>query len=177
MGRSRFRITNPKYPHYITCTFVEWFPLFSKQSIATICLNSLNYLHENEKLSIYGWVFMENHAHFILRSPDISHAIWQFKSFTGRSIIDTLKQDNQRRILTDLHEAKLPGKHSQTYQVWKEGSHPFMIYSRKMMNQKLEYIHNNPVKRGYVDKGEEWRYSSKRCYLGKDGLLPVCTEW
>jgi len=45
------------------------------------------------------------------------------------------------------------------------------------MRQKVEYIHHNPVKRGYVDNAEHWRYSSARNYLGKPGLLEVCREW
>ena len=46
-----------------------------------------------------------------------------------------------------------------------------------MLLEKLEYIHDNPVKRGYVDKPEHWRYSSARNYLGGDALIPVYTEW
>jgi hypothetical protein len=52
-----------------------------------------------------------------------------------------------------------------------------MIISREMMVQKIEYIHANPVKRGYVDTPEHWRYSSARNYLGGIGLLDVCMEW
>lgn len=46
-----------------------------------------------------------------------------------------------------------------------------------MMRQKIEYIHNNPVKRGYVDKPTDWRYSSARNYAGMEGLIPVTTKW
>jgi putative transposase len=46
-----------------------------------------------------------------------------------------------------------------------------------MMQQKIEYIHQNPVKRGYVDQAEHWRYSSARDYLGGRGLLPVDKSW
>jgi hypothetical protein len=41
------------------------------------------------------------------------------------------------------------------------------------MIQKMDYIHQNPVKRGYVDRLEDWRYSSARNYLGLKGLIPV----
>ncbi|EJK2116875.1 hypothetical protein NK428_003823 [Vibrio navarrensis] len=46
-----------------------------------------------------------------------------------------------------------------------------------MMRQKIEYIHQNPVKRGYVDEAAHWRYSSVRDYLGQQGLLEVCKQW
>ncbi|MEX0721109.1 MAG: hypothetical protein WD059_10605 [Balneolaceae bacterium] len=42
-----------------------------------------------------------------------------------------------------------------------------------MVNQKIEYIHHNPVKRGYVDRPVHWRYSSARDYLGGDGLISI----
>jgi len=51
------------------------------------------------------------------------------------------------------------------------------IQNEKMMRQKIEYIHRNPVKLGYVDKAEHWRYSSARNYQGMDGLLEVCKQW
>jgi len=55
--------------------------------------------------------------------------------------------------------------------------HPELIQGEDMMRQKIEYIHHNPVKRGYVDEAELWRYSSARDYLGEKGLLKVCRQW
>jgi hypothetical protein len=62
-------------------------------------------------------------------------------------------------------------------QIWQEGVHPQLIQNEIMMRQKVEYIHNNPVKRGYVDDPLHWRYSSARNYAGLPGLLEVCKEW
>jgi len=59
----------------------------------------------------------------------------------------------------------------------QEGSHPELIQGEKMMRQKLEYMHYNPVKRGYVDDPAHWRYSSARNYAGQDSLLKICMEW
>jgi len=55
--------------------------------------------------------------------------------------------------------------------------HPEWIQNEEMMRQKIEYIHRNPVERGYVDQAEHWRYSSARNYQGMDGLLEVCKQW
>jgi len=51
------------------------------------------------------------------------------------------------------------------------------VVLEKMMRQKIDYIHLNPVKRGYVDEAEHWRYSSAKNYLGRQGLLEVCRQW
>lgn len=68
-------------------------------------------------------------------------------------------------------------KKDRDYQFWQEGFHPEQIYSEEMMRQKIEYIHYNPVRRGYIDGPEHWRYSSVRSYTGKTGLIDVCTDW
>ena len=68
-------------------------------------------------------------------------------------------------------------KQETVYQVWEEGNHPQRIDSEAVMRQKLAYIHYNPVKRGYMDRPEHWRYSSARHYLGQAGLIEVVTRW
>jgi hypothetical protein len=72
---------------------------------------------------------------------------------------------------------KLQHKRDRPYQFWQEGVHPERIYDAGMMKQKIDYIHYNPVKRGYVEEPEHWRYSSARDYAGRLGLLPVNREW
>ena len=74
------------------------------------------------------------------------------------------------------HE-KDPRKTDRSYQFWQEGNQPKQIAGDEMMRQKLEYIHYNPVKRGYVDDPLHWRYSSARNYAGLPTLLDVMTDW
>ncbi|MCI0361698.1 MAG: hypothetical protein L0211_24705 [Planctomycetaceae bacterium] len=61
--------------------------------------------------------------------------------------------------------------------MWQEGSHPEQIQGEAMMLQKLEYMHNNPLERGYVDDALHWRHSSARNYAGQRGLIDVVTDW
>ena len=79
-------------------------------------------------------------------------------------------------LLKELKLAKLHHKKESDYQLWQEGNHPEEIYSEKMLIQKIEYIHNNPVRGGYVEEAKHWRYSSARNYEGREGLLEVCTD-
>ena len=69
--------------------------------------------------------------------------------------------------------AKYAHKRDREYQFWQEGSHAEMVFSEAVMREKLDYIHQNPVKRGYVDVPEHWRYSSARDYAGQTGLMEV----
>jgi REP element-mobilizing transposase RayT len=115
--------------------------------------------------------------HFVAQSKDLPRDVKRFKSYTARSIIDYLKQKNVATLLKQLDYYKKSHKVGSEFQLWQERSHPCQIESEKMMREKLEYIHSNPVKRGYVDRPEHWRYSSARNYLGEEGLIEVCTEW
>lgn len=172
MGRSRYHVLGNQ-PHFLTCTVVNWIPLFSKVEVAEIILNSLNFLQSQQRLTLYGYVIMENHLHVIASAASLSKEIGDFKSFTARSIIDLLKKNNANYILNQLEFYKLKHKKKQDHQVWQEGFHPQAILSEEIFRQKLDYIHNNPVRRGYIDEPAHWRYSSYRNYMGQQGLLQV----
>ncbi len=81
------------------------------------------------------------------------------------------------RFQSNWHFIKNAHKDDRAYQFWQEGNHPEWIQNEEMMRQKVAYIHENPVKRGYVDLPEHWRYSNARNYLGQAGLIDVCTQW
>ena len=176
MARSRYKILNNQYPYYLTSTTVEWLPLFTDPEVVQIILDSLRFLQKEKRLLIYSYVIMENHLHLIASSQDLSKEMGDFKSFTARRIVDLYKKYHPQ-LLMKLAIFKKPFKDDRDYQLWQEGFHPEEIQSEEMMRQKIEYIHYNPVRRGYIDEPEHWRYSSARDYAGEKGLIDVCTEW
>ena len=173
MGRSRYKFVEGKKPHFVTCTTVGWVPLFGSPAIVKILFDSLRYLQKENRLTIYAYVVMENHTHFIASSDQLSKEIGDFKSYTARQTVDFLKKKNASNVLRQLKFFKSRHKVDREYQVWQEGSHPKVIQSEETMLQKIEYIHNNPVKRGFVDNPTHWRYSSARNYFGLEGLLEI----
>jgi REP element-mobilizing transposase RayT len=59
-------------------------------------------------------------------------------------------------------------------QVWREGYHPEAIFTQKFFRQKLDYLHDNPVRKGFVDTPEHWLYSSARQYVNGDvGMMEI----
>jgi len=173
MGRSRYKVLGSQ-PHFLTCSTIEWLPIFSKPELVEIVLNSLQFLQTQQRLTLHSYVIMENHLHLIASAENLSKEMGNFKSFTARSLVDWLQEHQPQSYWLDrLESAKLRHKTGQRYQLWQEGFHPQMIVSEEMLLQKLEYIHQNPVKRGYVDDSAHWRYSSCRNYMGKPGLLEV----
>jgi putative transposase len=177
MARSRYRFGEQHYPHFMTQTIVAWLPVFSQPDMVNIVLESWRFLQRERNIVVLGWVILENHLHWIGAGHELGKCVGQFKSFTARMIIKSLEEKGAKTLLQELRYFKLRHKVDQTHQFWQEGSHPQMIQSEQMMWQKLEYIHNNPLRRGYVDDPVHWRYSSARDYAGQSGLLDVCVDW
>ena len=173
MGRSRYAITEPDKPHFLTCTVVEWLHVFTRPEVVQILLDCWSHQREHEGLRLYGYVILENHLHFIAQAERLDKCVSSFKSFTARRIIDHLQAHRVEHLLTRLRSAKLAHKVDREYQFWQEGVHAEMVFSDVMMREKLDYIHANPVKRGYVEVAEHWRYSSARDYAGSGGLIGI----
>lgn len=60
-----------------------------------------------------------------------------------------------------------------SHQFWIHDSHPIHLYANEVMQQKIDYIHNNPVRAGFVDEPQHWKYSSSRDYFGVKGILDL----
>jgi len=157
MGRSRYRIADVTQPHFITCTVLHWIPVFTLPETVSIIFDSLRYL-QKEGLKIYAYVILENHLHLVVQSELLDTDIAQFKSYVATKILLYLKQKGVKTILDQLKFYKKAHKTDRASPFWPEGVHPGLIQNTVMMKQKIEYVHNNPVKRGYVDQAEHWRY-------------------
>ncbi len=177
MGRSRYKICEVDKPHFITLTILHWIPIFTRQETVQVVINSFKYLQQNDNLKIFAYIILENHLHAIVKSNDLSETVKRFKSYTAKEIIKFLKQNRIKTILDQLAFYKKTHKTATSYQLWQEGMHAKLIKSDRIMKEVVEYIHNNPVKRGYVDKPEHWRYSSARDYKGILGHLDIEKVW
>ncbi len=172
MARNRYIITEPGKPHFLTCTVVEWLPVFTRPQAVQILLDCWQYQREHG-LKLYGYVILENHCHFIAESDNLGKSVSSFKSYTARRIIDYLQKKRVTMLLSRLQAAKKQHKRDRQYQFWQEGSHPVLISGSDVMRQKLDYIHANPIRRGYVERPEHWRYSSAGYYFTGKGLLEI----
>jgi REP element-mobilizing transposase RayT len=173
MGRSRYVILEPDKPHFLTCTVVEWLPVFTRPDAVQILLDSWSHQRRHDGLRLYGYVILENHLHFVAQAPRLDKCVSSFKSFTAAQLIELLKIRKAERLLGRMRFAKCTYKRDREYQFWQEGFHAEMVISEAVMREKLDYIHQNPVKRGYVDEPGHWRYSSARNDAGRKGLVEV----
>ena len=176
MGKDRYEFGDMSRPHFLTCTVLNWLPVFMRPAAADAVVDSLRYLSENG-VTIYAWVLMENHLHLVAQGARLDKDIMVFKSYTARQITALLEKSGEKEWLRQFASCQDRQRKERQYQLWQIGSHPVCIHGWDMMRSRAEYVHNNPVRRGYVDKAEDWRYSSARDYAGGKGLLKVCREW
>jgi len=166
----------PHSAHFITSTVVEWLPVFTSCACCDILVQSLQFCREYKGLQVHAWVIMPNHFHAVVSAPELSSVIADMKKFTARRILEQLKTEGRDWLLNQLSYFRAAHK-STEHQVWQEGVHPQAIVDDAMMLQKIEYLHNNPVRAGYVASPEHWRYSSAHEWL--PGAIPVmaCDPW
>ena len=91
------------------------------------------------------------------------------------TLASRLRGDNPQESRKELflHQFNYYGKKSKynENQFWKHDSHPFYLYSNELIQQKVNYIHNNPVEAGFVTDPIEWKYSSARNYGNNDHTI------
>ncbi|MFT6334534.1 MAG: REP element-mobilizing transposase RayT [Halioglobus sp.] len=174
------KIVNQNHMHFITPTVVGWLDIFSRKVYRDIIIDSLKYCQKEKGLVVYAYVIMTNHLHLVVSAKDgfvLSDIIRDFKKFTAKAIIrhiNTHNIESRREWMMRIfkYHAKF-NKRNTTYQLWTQYNHPTELISPKWFGQKVNYIHQNPVKAGFVDEAQEWIYSSARNYLGMKGIIDI----
>ncbi|MDR8391405.1 transposase [Aliifodinibius sp. S!AR15-10] len=173
MANRDYKIYDESYPYFITTSIRFGLPLFSDPGAVQIVLENIRFLRKERGVNVFAYVIMANHTHAIMQGTDLKNKISRFKSYSARKIGDLFRERGRSRWLKRLKKVKPEHKTDRHFQFWEESFHPKQIEGDDMMDQKITYIHQNPVKRGYVDKPEHWRYSSARNYLGSEGLIEI----
>ena len=151
------------HPQFFTATIYEWNHLLMDDNVKDIIINSLRFLVKEDRISLYGFVIMSNHLHLIwrIKLPHLIKNVQRdFLKYTAQQIKFHLKQSNIELLNTCKVE-----HHDREYMIWKTDSLIVDLYSKKVFEQKLDYIHNNPVVAGIFDLPEEYKYSSASYYI------------
>jgi len=175
--RSRYRILERGFAHFVTGTTVAWLPIFTTAARCDILVQAFEYCRQHKAMKIHAWVILDTHFHAIVAAPDLARVLADLKRHTARRLIEQLETERCDWMLRQLRYQRAPHKTESQYQVWQEGSHPQAIMGDEMMLQKLEYLHNNPVKRGLVASPEHWRYSSAHEWLPGRAVELRCDPW
>lgn len=170
---------SPGYVYFLTLTVVEWIDIFTRASYRHIIIDSLNYCIKHKGLNVYSWCLMSNHLHMIAGATDednLSNILRDFKKFTSKAIIDVIKEEPESRrewLLNLFWYAGKNDKKIKNFKVWQDGNDAKEIQTTAFLEEKIEYIHNNPVKAEIVANPHEYLYSSARDYSGEKGLVEI----
>jgi putative transposase len=156
------------YLHYITTSCYQRRPMLALASKRDLFVEILEHVRRRYHFVVVGYVAMPEHIHLLLSEPERGNP---------STVMQAVKQGFARRILGRLRfqAATEPRRecHGEEH-IWQRRFYDFVLWSAEKRHEKLHYIHQNPVKRGLVDKPEQWRWSSARHYLlGESGPVLV----
>ena len=171
--RSRYKFSIEKGLYFVTSTIVEFIPVFTSEKYFQIIINSFEYCRTNKGIKIFAYVIMDNHFHLLISGENLSDKIRSIKRHTAKEIIEHVKRDNKLWLLNQFKFYKKKYKKESNYQVWQEGAHPQIITTVDVAEQKMNYIHYNPVKRGLVKEPQDWKYSSAGNYYYGKGVIEI----
>ncbi|MFI5162571.1 MAG: REP-associated tyrosine transposase [Sphingobacteriales bacterium] len=180
MARKGYIIHDQQAIYYMTCTVVGWIDVFSRQCYRDIIIESFKYCQKHKGLHLHAYVIMTNHIHLIVsvdEGRNISDFVRDFKKYTAKQILDDISANNtESRREWMLHQFKYyASRHArnEVYQLWEHDNHFVELSSPVFTQQKIDYIHQNPVKAGWVYRAEDYVYSSASNYAGIDQILDV----
>src|ERR1700676_4219625 len=155
-GLRRFQKTGQV--HYITFSCYRRRPNLKSDEACATFVGALERIRRDYGLCIYGYVVMPEHVHLLLNEPERN---------TFAQAIKSLKQGVARRLALRAEDS-----------FWQARYYDFNVWSERKFVEKLRYIHRNPVKRGLVERPEEWLWSSFRHYAsGEVGAVEIESQW
>lgn len=168
--------------HFLTFTIVGWVDMFTRKECKDIMMDSFRYCQKNKGLELYAYVIMPSHVHIIARAKEgsdgLSAIVRDMKKFTSKELIDWIKTSSKEsrsewlKVVFSYHARN--NARNQSFQIWKQDNQPKELLHPRFMHQKLDYIHNNPVVDGIVERAEDYLNSSARNYVGgTDTLIDV----
>ncbi len=153
--------------------------MFVRNAYRDCILESFEYCKKSKGLKLHAYVIMTSHIHVILSAEegsDLVAIIRDYKKFTSKKLIELIKSipESRREWLLNKFEFEAQRiKRGSNYLLWEEGYHAKQIETNNFLDEKLTYIHNNPVEGGFVNRAEDYVYSSARNYSGEAGLIEV----
>lgn len=181
MSGDKYKITDQHARYFLTLTVIHWLDVFTRSEYKDIIVNSLDYCIANKGLNIYAWVIMSNHVHMVAgcKAPNrMSDFLRDFKKYTSKRIVEAIEEINESRrdwLLDKFSfEARRSGR-ATDYKLWMDGNHAVDLDNNAIdMMEKIDYIHENPVRARIVANPEDYIYSSAIDYSGKGkGLVKV----
>ena len=173
-----YKFHNPEGLYFVSFAVVEWLNVFTWNLYKDIVIDNLTFCQKNKGMEIVAWCIMTTHMHLIFRSikgqrPEL--LLGDFKRFKSKAIVQAIKDNPQENrtdfLLEHFKKAASQSSNVKKYQFWRHDNKPIELWSNPVIQEKIYYIHQNPVEEGLVFKPEDYVYSSAVDYAGEKGLI------
>jgi REP element-mobilizing transposase RayT len=159
---------------------VQWVDALSRPYYKDIVIDSLRFCQQKKGLILYAYVIMSNHIHLIAAAKEgynLSDILRDMKKHTSKSLLAAIQNNNieSRKdwMMWIFSSAGKFNSNNKEFQFWQQDNRPIQLSTSEMVEQRLDYIHNNPVVEGLVKEAEDYPYSSAADYSGGKGLLEI----
>jgi REP-associated tyrosine transposase len=172
---------DPTHLYFVTASVIECIHLFRAPEYIAIPLHSFAWLQQQKRILLFAFVIMPSHLHAIIKpeTATIAEILQQFGSFTGHEILKKLRNDKQRDVLDLFRQKKRDQRHE--HSIWQD-IQAKNVYSMEFLQQKMEYIHQNPIAKDWklvVDRAD-YLYSTAGYYdYGRKPIIEIMdiNEW
>ncbi|RFZ84119.1 transposase [Mucilaginibacter terrenus] len=175
----KYKFLNKEGLYFVSFATVNWIDVFTRSVYCEVVADSLNYCSKNLGMNIFCWCIMPSHVHLIFaaqnNNPEL--LLGRFKEFTSKQIVKEIlgnTQESRREwLLWMFKRAAAKSSNVTGHQFWQHHNKPIQLWSAAVIQQKADYIHNNPVEAGFVTDCWHWKYSSAIDYADGKGLIEI----
>ena len=176
----KYKFRNPEAVYFVTFATVNWIDVFTRSQYRDIVVDSLNYCIENKGLRVYAWVIMSNHVHLVIerQTAALEDIMRDLKKHTSKTILKTIAENPQESrkewMLWMFERAGKSNSSNSKYQFWQQHNQPIELAQTAFdIETRIDYIHDNPIKAGWVIRAEDYPYSSAIDFAGGKGLVNI----
>ncbi|HTE34316.1 MAG TPA: transposase [Chryseolinea sp.] len=163
----KYKVRDQDKLYFVTFTVIQWLDVFTRRLYRDIFLDSLRYCQKHKGLELCAYCIMSSHVHLIIgrnKENPLEGIIRDIKKYTAVKIIEAISinpEESRTALLLWLFEKEGRNNSNNTkFQFWQQHNHPIELATNDMIDQKLDYVHNNPVEAGIVLSPEDYLYSS-----------------
>jgi len=174
-----YKFRDQTQPYFVTFSIIQWIDVFIRPQYQEILIDSINHCIEHKGLEVYAWCIMTSHVHMAIGTTQnpMQHIVRDLKKWTSIKLYEAIQenpQESRKEWLKWMFDRAGKYNSSNThFQVWQQHSHPLELSSAYLVQQKIDYIHQNPVKAGIVGEAHHYLYSSAYDYAGGKGPIPI----
>jgi len=175
---ARYQIVQDHPLYFVTFSVVQWLPVFIAEEACRVITDSFNFCYEHKQLRTNAFVIMPTHMHAVVFDDEhkvgrLQQTLADMRKYTGRQLAGYCTSHLPACFARTMRAEA--GK-DRAHRFWQRGTHPEAIYSQRFLRQKVDYIHDNPVRKGLVLEPHYWRFSSAALWLQGGNSEIVLTQ-